>query len=106
MLGFCLGIFIYPVPTTSLFVSYGFNEAMIMFSPIMLIHILGVVFFSQKNGEVAANKLPERKSVKESVSSMTEDPKVNAAVISMIASTWCIVHPESQFIISSISHSS
>ena len=76
MVGFCLGIFIYPVPTTSLFASQGFNHAMLLFSPIMAMHVFGVIFFSQSNGRVSAEKLPENKSLRSSIHAMTHDLKV------------------------------
>ena len=62
----CLGLFIYPVPTTNLF----------SFSPNMLMHIFGVVFMSQNNGKVSAGKLPGSKTVTESIKAETSDGKV------------------------------
>ena len=75
-LGFCLGLFIYPVPTTNLFFSYGFNYAILLFSPIMLMHIFGVVFMSQNNSKVSAGKLPGSKTVTESIKAVTSNGKV------------------------------
>ena len=69
-------MFRYPVPTTSLFAPQGFNHAMLLFSPIMAMHVFGVIFFSQSNGRVSAEKLPENKSLRSSIHAMTHDLKV------------------------------
>ena len=46
-IGFFSGWLIVPAPASYLFSKYGFNLTMLMVAPLMLVHPLGVIFFSQ-----------------------------------------------------------
>lgn len=61
--GFCSGWLIVPAPTSYLFIKYGFNNTMLIVSPLMLVHLLGVLFYSQDTKTVTKENLPESTSL-------------------------------------------
>ena len=66
-IGFFSGWLIVPAPASYLFSKYGFNLMMLMVAPLMLVHLLGVIFFSQDEQRVEKKNLPEHISLKESL---------------------------------------
>ena len=77
MLGFCFGLVVFPTPTAYLFERFGLNMAMLMFTPVMLIHFAGVVTFSQKGSHIPLESRPEDKPLSQSILSMAKDTNVS-----------------------------
>ena len=75
-IGFFSGWLIVPAPASYLFSKYGFNLTMLMVAPLMLVHLLGVIFFSQDEQRVEKKNLPEHISLKESLKQVLTDCKV------------------------------
>lgn len=76
-LGFCTGLVIFPVSTSYTFETYGFSEGMLIFTPLMLFHFLGVVTYSQDKSLVTPKTLPEDKTLKKSLIEMVFNGKVS-----------------------------
>lgn len=74
--GFCTGWLIVSAPASYLFTKYGFNNTMFLVTPLMLVHLLGVVFYSQDSKTVAKKDLPESVPLKESLKQVLTDVKV------------------------------
>ena len=74
--GYFAGYLLVPVPASYLFMTYGFNHAMLIASSVMLLHIPGVIFFTQ--GEKFVKNEPHHKvtSLRNSLFEILTDPKV------------------------------
>ena len=77
--GFCFGILVYPVPTTYLYSTYGFNKTMLLLSSVSGLHVFGCIFYSQhdNNNRVSEESGAEGKTVAESVKSIATSAKVS-----------------------------
>lgn len=76
MLGFSAGFLIIPMPGGWLFATFGFNKGMLLLSPLMLVHLLGVIFYSQVGSCVPKENLPESKTISKSLKLIAVDLKV------------------------------
>ena len=74
--GFFSSWLILPAPTSYLFNEYGFNLTMFMIAPLMLVHLIGVIIFSQEDKEIEVTDLPEQIPLCESLKQVLTDIKV------------------------------
>lgn len=77
MLGYCTGVAIFPVPTTYIFEAYGFHVGMLIFTVPMLLHLFGVVTYTQENAIVTSKGLPGKKPLKDSLIEIAYNGKVS-----------------------------
>lgn len=74
--GYFAGYLFVPVATSYLFMRFGFNHAMFLASTVMLLHLIGVVFYSQSKEVVRKEPLSEETSLKSSLKNILTDLKV------------------------------
>ena len=75
--GLSSGWLIAPVPVSFLFDKYGFNLSMFLTAPWMLVHVLGVIFFSQDERKFTKkNSTESHQTLKESLIEVLTDAKV------------------------------
>lgn len=74
--GFFAGYLLVPVPASYLFTRYGFNVAMFLASSVMLLHLLGMVFYSQGETVVRKDQHSKKSSLKDSLKQILSDSKV------------------------------
>ena len=75
-IGFCSGWLIVPAPASYVFTKYGFNNTMFMLAPLMLCHLLGVAFYSQRSKTVKKENSPDRVPLREGLKQVLTNSKV------------------------------
>ena len=75
-IGFFSGWLIVPASASYLFSRYGFNLTMFMLAPLMLLHLFGVILFSQEGKRVEKKNLPEHVSLRKSLKQVLTNGKV------------------------------
>ena len=74
--GHCAGWLIIPAPSSYMFTKYGFNNTMFMMAPLMLVHLLGVAFFSQTGESVRKENTPNEEPLRETLKLVFSDGQV------------------------------
>lgn len=75
-IGFCSGWVIVPAPASYLFTEYGFNKTMLMMAPLMLVHLLGVAFYSQKSKTITKEDSPDSIPLRDGLKMVVTNKKV------------------------------
>ena len=76
MMGLSIGLIIYPMAASYLFMHYGFNQTMMMLSPLMLLHFLGVGCYTQGHEDKMSEVKLEDRPVSQSLKIVLTDAKV------------------------------
>ena len=81
--GLSSGWLIITVPVSFLFEKFGFSKAMLLVAPWMLVHLLGVVFYSQDERIfIKKSSSKSQQTLKESLKEVLSDTKVLVLIIS------------------------
>ena len=75
--GYSAGWIVVTPLASYLFSEFSFNKAMLVISPIMLVHLMGVVFYSQDNTKVRKENRPDSKPLRESLKIMFSEINVS-----------------------------
>lgn len=76
MMGLCIGLIFYPIVASYLFATHGFNHAMLILSPLMLLHYIGVSCYSQEGDSRSAIIETEEKTLLRSLKDIVTDATV------------------------------
>lgn len=79
--GMSCGWLAIPVPASFLFTKYGFSTTMFLMAPWMLIHVFGVIFYTQEGKRVDKENIPESMSLKESLIHVFTNIKVHSCYV-------------------------